>query len=404
MNLVERHIINKNHEYYSECDHLAFLNKNIYNKCLYDIRQHFFNTGNYMGFTKALENIRYQYDYQMMPSTKLATQTIRQLDRNFNSFFKCNQDYKNKPWKYNGKPKIPKYLPKQDGRCMVRYTYEAISKKVFDKQGKIKLSKSNIVLNTKINDWNKIKEVRIVPKINHYIIEVVYEQECKKQKVNNNIASIDIGLNNLLTVTFNNFSQPYVFNGRPLKSINQYYNKELSFLKSELELKQGKKSSKRIKNLTDKREFKVNDYLHKVSHSLVNLLAEKDISTLVIGWNERNKQDINIGKVNNQNFVQLSIYKLINQIKYKAKLEGINVIIREESYTSKCSFLDNEDVKKHESYLGKRKKRGLFVSSTGELINADVNGSYNIMKKEFPNVNSDGIEGVAVHPLQQYVG
>ena len=403
MNLVERHIINKNHSFYEECDDLSFKSKNIYNRSLYQIRQHYFNTNNYLSFNQLFHEIKKEDCYKDLPR-KVSALTLNMVDNNFKSFFKCNQDFKNKPWKYKGKPKIPKYLLKQNGRYLVRYTKQALSKRIFNKQGKIKLSQCNITLNTKITDWNKIKEARIVPKINHYVIEIVYEVECKEQKVNNNIASVDIGLNNLLTVTFNDFKQPLTFNGRPLKSINQYYNKELSFLKSELKLKQNRNTSKRIKNLTDKREFKVNDYLHKISRSLVNLLVYKNISTLIIGWNERNKQDINIGRINNQNFVQLPIYKLINQIKYKAKLEGITVIIREESYTSKCSFLDNEDVKKHETYLGKRKKRGLFVSSDGRLINADVNGSYNIMKKEFPNVFTDGIEGVAVHPLQQYVG
>lgn len=161
-----------------------------------------------------------------------------------------------------------------------------------------------------------------------------------------------------------------------------------------------KYTSNRIKRLTYKRNNKVNDYLHKSSRILVNHLVSNNVSTLVIGKNTSMKQDINLGKKTNQNFVQLPIFKFADILKYKCELQGIKVIFNEESYTSKCSFFDNEEIQKHENYLGKRVKRGLFRTSTGKFINADVNGSYNIMKKAIPNVSfTKGIEGLGVNPL-----
>lgn len=175
-----------------------------------------------------------------------------------------------------------------------------------------------------------------------------------------------------------NVTKPFIINGKPLKSINQYWNKERARLQS---LLGDKKTSKRIQSITNKRNNKVKDYLHKSSRKLVDFLVSNNISTLVVGYNEEWKQGVNLGKRNNQSFVFIPYYTLIEQLEYKCRLEGINFILTEESYTSKCSFLDNEEVCKHEKYLGKRIKRGLFKSKEGKLINADLNGSLNILKK-----------------------
>jgi putative transposase len=199
------------------------------------------------------------------------------------------------------------------------------------------------------------------------------------------------------TETFNNGETPLVINGRPIKSINQYYNKQKAYYQSRL--KGNKHNSNRIQRLTNKRNNKVTDYLHNASRMLVNQLVSREITTLVIGKNPNMKQDINIGKVNNQNFAQLPIMRFGDMVKYKCELEGIKVIYNEESYTSKCSFLDREEICKHEVYMGKRVKRGMFISKCGIKINADVNGSYNIMKKAIPNAFANGIDCVGVHPL-----
>ena len=221
--------------------------------------------------------------------------------------------------------------------------------------------------------------MRILPRNNHHIVEVVYKVEDKENKIDNNrYASVDLGVNNLMTVS-SNVMKPIIINGKPLKSINQYWNKEKARLQSLL--KDNKRTSKRIQSITNKRNNKIKDYLHKSSRYLVNLLVSNNISTLIVGYNEEWKENINLGKKNNQSFVNIPFYTLIKQLEYKCKLEGINFVLTEESYTSKCSFLDNEKVCKHENYLGKRIKRGLFKSKEGKLINADLNGSLNILKK-----------------------
>ena len=295
------------------------------------------------------------------------------------------------------KNKIPKYLDNVNGRYVAIFTKQAISLKEFKKTGKLRLSQTGIYIPTKLTDFSSLKEVRIVPRMHHYVIEVVYQVKEKTHCDNGKYAAIDLGLNNLATVAFNEGSKSLIVNGRPLKSINQYYNKKKAQYQSRL--KGGRHTSKRICTLTVKRNNKVTDYLHKASRLLVNQLVSKGITTLVIGKNSNMKQDINIGKVNNQNFVQLPIMRFADLMKYKCELEGIKVLFNEESYTSKCSFLDGEPICKHDKYMGKRVKRGLFVSRNGIKINADVNGAYNIMIKAIPNAFANGIEGVGVHPM-----
>lgn len=372
MYLTERHII-KNNE---ELDILCFKSKNLYNKALYLVRQHYFETKNYLDWIKVYRLMvdSKDEDYYALP-TKVSNQTLRLLDRNFSSFFALIK--KKKSSNYDKPIRIPRYLDKE-GRYIAVFYKEAVSK-VYLRKGIIKLSSLSIEIPTKKANESNLVEVRILPRNNHHIIEVVYEIEDKEVKSDNRrYASIDLGLNNLATVG-SNVVKPFIINGKPLKSINQYWNKEKARLQSLL--KGNKKTSKRINSITNKRNNKVKDYLHKSSKMLVNFLVSNDISTLVIGYNEEWKQNINIGKRNNQSFVNIPFYTFIKQLEYKCKLEGINIILTEESYTSKCSFLDNESVEKHESYLGKRIKRGLFRSAKNKIINADLNGSLNILKK-----------------------
>ena len=388
MYLTEKHIIKQTHAFYNECDILCFQSKNIYNQAIYNVRQHFFNTKTYLNYYQNYNLTKTQECYDYLPK-KVFCQTLKLVDRNFKSFFSLlkNKSIKNK---------LPKYLDKTNGRCITIYPKQAISLKEFKKNGKLHLSQTGVYIKTKLADFNDLKEVRIVPKVNHYVIEVVYKVVEKTHKGNGKIAAIDLGLDNLATIAFNDGSMPLIINGKPLKSINQYYNKEKAHYQGKLH--GHKHTSKYIQTLTNKRNNKVTDYLHKASRMLVNQLVSKGISVLVIGKNPNMKQDINIGKVNNQNFVQVPIMRFADIMKYKCELEGIKVILNEESYTSKCSFLDGEEICKHTKYLGRRVKRGLFVSKNGIKINADVNGAYNIMKKAIPNAFANGIEGVGVHP------
>lgn len=399
MILVEKHIIKPNHKFFTECDNLAIRSKNLYNQGLYNVRQYYFENKLYLDYVKNYHVTKLCESYKSLPA-KVSNQTLKLVDQNFKSFFGL--------LKTEGCiAKIPKYLDKINGRYLVKYEKQSLGLREFKKTGKLLLSQTNINVQTNLTDWNSIKEVRIVPRMGYYVIEVVYEKIEKTCK-GNVICAIDHGLNNLSTITFNNGVQPIIINGRPLKSLNQYYNKKRSKLKSELELKQKKKSSKRLTNLDNKRNNKINDYLHKASRVLVNQLVSNNVGTLVIGKNIGQKQDSNMGKRNNQNFVQAPIFRFLDMLSYKARLEGIKVVWQEESYTSKASFLNLDEIpifRKGDitdyKFSGYRVYRGLYkVKKSNKVINADVNGSYNILRKAIPNVFADGIEGFAVNPIK----
>ena len=373
MYLVERHIIKPNNPLFKELDNVCFLSKNLYNKALYLVRQHYFNTKEYLDYVKVNRLLvdSKDVDYYALP-IKVSVQTLRLLHRNFKSFFSLLKKKKNK--EYDKSIRIPRYLDKQ-GRYVTVYTKQAVSKRFLGK-GLIKLSNISGVVKTKVTIDN-IVEVRVLPRTNHYIVEVVYEKEEKQLLPDNGrYAAVDLGLDNLATIS-SNVEKPFIINGRPLKSINQRWNKHKANLQSRL----GSKSSKQLALITEKRNNRVKDYLHKSSRKVVNFLVSNRISTLVVGYNEEWKQNISIGRVNNQSFVTIPFYTFVQQLEYKCKLEGIKVILTEESYTSKCSFLDNEPLGKKDVYLGKRIKRGLFRSSKNRLINADLNGSLNILRK-----------------------
>jgi transposase, IS605 orfB family len=296
------------------------------------------------------------------------------VDRGFKSFFALLK--KKQKGEYDQPIQIPHYLP-INGRQTLEYEKGALS---FMKEGFIHLSKTEIYIPSTFPKED-VQTVRIVPKNGYIVVEVLYKREVKKTKENNNrVVGIDIGVNNLAAVVSNVFDA-FIINGRPLKSINQFFNKELASAKSDLKIRHKRYKSKRTNRLWRKRTNKVNDYLQKASTYLVNQFVSNDITTVVIGYNKNWKQDINMGKKNNQNFVQIPFRQFINMVAYKCYLEGITVYEQEESYTSKCSFLDGEPIQKHEKYRGRRVKRGLYKTSTGKLINADVNGACNILKK-----------------------
>lgn len=373
MQLVEQHIIKKNDNRYKILDEVCFKSKNLYNAALYEIRQHFFNTKQFLNWF-SIDKIfkeKKQDDYYSLPC-KVSQQTLKLLNQNFKSFFSLL-----KKKNYTKKKSIPKYLDKSKGRFVAVYTNQAISKKEL-RNGMIQLSGTDFKIKTKV-DSNSINQVRIVPKNSYYKVEVIYEvEEIEELEDNEKYAAIDLGVNNLATVSFNE-SKPFIINGKPLKSINQFYNKRKSELQSKLS--GDRKSSNKINSITRKRNNKIKNYLHKASRCIVNHLVSNNVNTLIIGKNDNWKQETNIGKKNNQNFVSIPHSQFVEMISYKCKLVGIAVMMTEESYTSKCSFIDNEEMKHHEEYKGKRIKRGLFRTNEGRLINADLNGSLNIMRK-----------------------
>lgn len=373
MQLVEQHIIKKNDERYKILDEVCFKSKNLYNAALYEIRQHFFNTKQFLNWfaVDKMFKEKKQDDYYSLPC-KVSQQTLKLLNQNFKSFFSLL-----KKKNYAKKKSIPKYLDKSKGRFVAVYTNQAISKKEL-RNGIIQLSGTGFKIKTKV-DGNSINQVRIVPKNSYYKVEVIYEvEEIEELEDNDKYAAIDLGVNNLATVSFNEF-KPFIINGKPLKSINQFYNKRKAELQSKLS--GNRKTSNKIKSITRKRNNKIKNYLHKASRYIVNHLVSNNVNTLIIGKNDDWKQETNIGKKNNQNFVSIPHSQFVEMISYKCKLVGIVVMMTEESYTSKCSFVDKEEIKHHEDYKGKRIKRGLFRTNEGKLINADLNGSLNIMRK-----------------------
>ena len=369
MVLVEKHIIKPSHQYYDELDHLCLLSKNLYNATLYTVRQYYFANKQFLNY-QAVNKIytgSHNPDYRALPA-KVAKHTQMLVDRNFKSFFALLK--LKAQGKYNKPIKIPKYLNKKTGRQVVHYEKGAIS---FKEKGFIKLSKTSL---TK----EGLQFVRLVPKNHYFSIEIGYHVKEPELKSNDNVLAIDIGVNNIASCVTTD-GDKYLVNGRQLKYINHNYNKAVAKARGKLKTTHNQNSSKYISQIINKRNNRINDYLHKITTYIVNHAVSKNIGTIVVGYNKEWKQDTKMGKVNNQNFVHIPFYRLINMLEYKCRLKGIKFQTITESYTSKCSFVDNEEIKKHQTYSGKRISREWFKTKDGLIINADINGAYNILKK-----------------------
>ncbi|MEO0988329.1 MAG: transposase [Cyanobacteria bacterium J06639_14] len=398
MQLVDRHVIRKTHPFWTEVDNLCFRSKNLFNLANYYVRQYFILENQYQNYTFMANYLKGHEAYKALPA-KVSQQTLRRLDESWRSFFAAMAEWRIHPDKFLGRPKLPKYKHKGKGRNVVTYTAQAVSTRWLAK-GWINPSQTNLFIPA-LHD--NVCQVRLVPRCDHYVVEVVYEKEEQDLGLNpNNIASIDLGINNLAALTSNKPGfQPVLINGRPLKSINQFYNKTKAHLQSRLS--GNRKTSDKIRKLTSKRNYRVDHYLHSTSRLIINHLIANDMGTLVIGRNELWKNGINIGKRNNQQFVQIPHARFIHQLTYKAQMVGIRVLAQEESYTSKASFLDGDPLPTYckgqpsPHFSGRRICRGLYRTARGLLINADVNGSYNILRKAFPH---NGIEAVVVRPVR----
>lgn len=400
MELVERHIIKSGNKFFKEIDEKCFLSKNLYNAANYIIRQNYIWGWGYLNYRKVYDLIKYHHAYKALPA-KISQQVLILLDKNWKSFFNAIASFKNSPKNFTGRPKLPEYKHKTKGRNILIYTFQAISKTAL-KKGLIKLSGTSIELKTSVGD-KKICQVRIVPSCDCYIVEVIYHEPESTQINSSDVAGIDLGLNNLAALTSNQKGfVPLLVNGRVAKSINQFYNKRISQLRSKLN--QNKRTSRRIQRLTRCRNQKINNYLHHGSRFIVNHLLQQKISTLIIGKNSALKQSINLGKRNNQNFVSIPHSRFVEMLTYKCQLVGIKVIITEESYTSVSSFLDLDPIptygedNKSVEFSGKRITSRLYQAKNGKLLSADVNASYNIIRKVIPNAFSDGIGSCVVQP------
>ncbi len=422
MQLVERHKIKPNHHFWQQIDELCFLSKNLYNYANYIVRQSFIFDQIYLGYNQLYHLVKGTPDYQALPA-KVSQQVLRLLDKNWKSFFQARKSYKLTPDKFTGLPKLPNYKHKIKGRNLLTYSIQAISK-AWLKLGIVKLSGTDIKLKTKVDN---ICQARIIPKVGQYIIEIVYEKS-ENPTVNNPkaVAAIDIGINNLAALTSNQKGFiPILINGRPLKSINQLYNKTKAKRRAETPmssssttlpasqaaslLKGVQRTSKQIQQLTRKRNNRVDSYLHLVSRWIINHLDKQGIGKLIIGNNQGWKQSCNLGKSINQSFTAIPHHRLIEMLIYKGKMLGIEVIVREESYTSRASFLSLDPIPSYgESprgdfkFSGYRESRGMYKQKGCKTrINADVQASYNLLRKEIPGIfTRRGIEGCVVRPVR----
>ena len=402
---VEKHIIKKSNFYYNMFCEFTHQSKNLYNHANYLVRKEFTENNRwlrYQDLDKILKKDIDYPDYRNMPTAQAAQQTLQLVDQNWRSFFSLIKDWSKNKDKYSGKPKLPKYKPK-NGRMVLIITNQRIKLN----GGILHLPKAfnGFTIKPKcvtLGNFEKINQIRIVPRHQTCCVEIVYSVSIDNNMLpdNGRYMSIDLGLDNLATVITNTGLQPVLVNGKGLKSINQYYNKQKAYYQSIAKSMNGKFYTNRLYRLTQKRNFKIEDSLHKISRRIVNSAISNDVHTIIIGNNKNWKQSVSLGKRTNQSFVSIPHRKLIEKIIYKARNVGINVILTEESYTSGTSFLDEELPTKQFYNKDRRIHRGLFVSNQGIHINADVNAAYQIMKKVFPNEFSDGIEGVVLHPVR----
>ena len=390
MRLVERHIVKDN-----RFEDICFKSGLLYNYVLYNVRQGIFNEEylkEYEFSTKLCKEN--QFDFRNLP-TAISQQVVTQVFSNTKGWIKAKKEFEKNPSKFRSKPKLPNYK-KGKKQNMVVFATNACRVK----DGYIYFVK-NIIhpIKTKIGD-SKLCQVRIIPQATCYVVEVIYEKKEQDLNLNkDNVLSIDLGLNNLCSCVNNVDKQPFIVNGRLMKSFNQWYNKRKAKLMS---FAGDKGTSKRLRQLNNYRNFWIEDHIHKVSRFVINYCVDNNIGSLVVGLNKGWKQEINLGKKTNQKFVEIPFSRLIDKISYKCKLVGISFYLSEESYTSKVDHLAFEGLEKHDVYLGRRKKRGLFQSSIGKLINADINGAIGIGRKVFGDSYVSRIidSGLAFNPIR----
>ena len=400
---VEKHIIKENNEYYEMLDGFCYKSKNLYNFANYHIRKQFIDTRKWLRYydlDKLMKQSEMDFDYRSLPVVQSSQQCLKMLDKNWKSFFKSIKDWSKNKNKYNGRPKLPKYLPK-NGRNLVVLTNQNCK----IKDGILKFPKTfnNFTLKTQVNS-SDLQQVKILPRNKHIIIEIIYNKQVKDlKKDNQKYVSVDVGLDNLLALSTNTLNKPIILSGRKIKSINQYYNKQISHYREIAKRMNGLDYTRRMNFLTNKRNNLINDLIHKASRKAINYALSCGANTIVIGNNKDWKRNSNMSKKVNQSFVGIPHQKLIEQIIYKAEDCGIKVIITEESYTSGTSFLDGELPTKENYNKNRRIYRGLFKSNSGRLINADVNASYQILKKVFPNIYNNNNNNNINHGIEDYV-
>ncbi len=402
-NRIQRTILSKsNCEQYTILECYCHESKNLYNYANYLLRQAYkekdFTLFNFYKLREHLRNLKDEFNpWSRQATSHIAAETIQVLVNSWSSYFASVKSYSEHPKKFKAPPKPPNYLPKNGKFLMV---LDTTAFKL--KDGVVSFPKTFEGLNVLFDQTNKIYQVRLVPQHNHIAVDVVYRiDQVAKQADNNRYLSIDLGVSNFATITSNipNF-RSVVVNGKGLKSINQYYNKQIAHYSAVADSLVQSKVTKRKQAITWKRNQRIHDFMHKATKYIVDLAITTNVSTVVCGYNAGWKGKLKFSKEDKQNFIGLPYLKFVSMLRYKLADKGITLVLTEESYTSKTSFLDEEYPEHKQFYQGNRKYRGLFISSSKQTINADCNGSYQILKKVFPKAYADGIEGVSLHPVR----
>ena len=379
---VRQQLNNLSKEEYLVLRELCHVSKNLYNQALYEIRQEYFKSKKHLNYYDVCKKLQGTETYSLLQA-QMSQQTLKVVDENFKSFFGLIRK--------KLKARIPKYLDKdgffkltiptvsiRDGKIQLPY-----SRQYAKEHNKIYLKVPNIL------KGKKVKQIWIIPRQNARFFEVqyIYKVEPKEKKSIKNVLAIDLGITNLCTCVTTE-GNSFIIDGRKLKSFNQWYNKETSRLNSIKDKQKIKGYTKKLYRIATKRNNRVSDIVHKTCKYVVNYCVDNDIDTIVCGINKDFQRYSNLGKVNNQKFTQIPFGKIRNILNYLCELNGINFIEQEESYTSKASFWDRDEIpvfssesKVNYDFSGKRVHRGLYCSKNGKLLNADINGSLNILRK-----------------------
>ncbi len=394
MQLVEQHVINRHDPRYSVIDEAAFKSKNLYNAALYEVRQAFIHEGKYLNYSEMDRRMQSHEAYKALPA-KVSQQVLVLLDKNWTAFFEARAAYKEDPSTFTGRPRLPKYKHKTEGRNILVYTVQALSQPAM-RDGLIRPSGLPITI---VTEHTVVDQVRIVPRNGHYVVEIVYTKEPVQAKVDPSFCvGIDLGVTNLAAIASNREGlAPRLVNGRPIKAWNQWYNKRMKELKKQLPKADRERVTRQMERITNTRNRRIHHYLHTASKRIIDFLVANGIGTVIIGKNPLWKQETSMGKRNNQNFVSIPHARFIEMLTYKAALVGIQVEVREESYTSKASFLDLDPIPDYKPndeeehiFSGKRigRRNRLYRTKDGRTICADVNGAYNILRKSRPDAFS----------------
>ncbi len=409
MRRVEQHVIEQTHPHVQAIDVMALASKNLWNLANYHVRQVFIFQHTYLNNTATFHRLKETDAYKALPA-KVANQVLLQLHGAWTAFFEAMEEYRAHPERFRGRPGLPKYLHKTQGRNLLVFELGCIWKAEL-RMREIAVSQLGRIVETK-QQPQTVQQVRIVPKADHYVVEVIYETEEKRAEGLDPylFVALDPGVNVLAALTSNKAGFiPRLLSGGPVKAVNQLYNKQREH--EQKQLAKGKAprfTSRRLDRITTKRNRRVMHYMHTASRRIIELLVAEGIGTLVLGKNPFWKTCVVLGKKNNQEFVHIPHAKFLEMLTYKAGAVGIRVIVTEESYTSKASFLDLDVLPTYDPTQGAEQEEkprfsgyrdGRWYRVRGRApIHSDANGSYNIGRKVFPTAFGPGIAATAVRP------